>query len=189
MAKTGYHHGDLRATLLAATAEHIAAQGVDALSLRGLARVAGVSHAAPAHHFGDRAGLLTALAVEGFELLADELANAATDFRDVAVAYVRFALRNPGHFDVMFRRDLLHADDPALAAARTRAAGSLSSGIAALRPGNTHDRQQASQLAAWALVHGFATLWREGALDDSSLLSAEDPEILARRIVDTVEFG
>lgn len=189
MAKTGYHHGDLRATLLAATAEQIATDGVDALSLRSLARVAGVSHAAPAHHFGDRAGLFTALAVEGFELLADELANAAPDFREVAVAYIRFALRHPGHFDVMFRRGLLHSDDPALTAARIRAAEALSSGIAALQPDHTRERQQASQLAAWSLVHGFAALWREGALDNSSLVSTEDPEILARRMVDTVEFG
>ncbi|MFI9409799.1 TetR/AcrR family transcriptional regulator [Nocardia gamkensis] len=188
MAKDGYHHGDLRAALLTAAAERIAADGVDALSLRNLARHAGVSHAAPAHHFGDRAGLLTALATEGFELLAEQLARAGEDFREVAVAYIRFAREHPGHFDVMFRHSLLHAEDAALRAARERSALPLRSGVADLQPGHRHDRQQATQLAAWSLVHGFASLWREGALHNSSLAADSDPEALARKMLSTIRF-
>src|SRR6186713_342124 len=81
-----YHHGDLPRALLEAAVEAIAEVGPAAVSLRDLARRAGVSHAAPAHHFGDKAGLLTALAIEGFELLTAELTRAGSDFRDVAVA-------------------------------------------------------------------------------------------------------
>ncbi|MBF6466835.1 WHG domain-containing protein [Nocardia beijingensis] len=188
MAKDGYHHGDLRAALLSAAAERIAADGVDALSLRNLARHAGVSHAAPAHHFGDRAGLLTALATEGFELLAAQLARAGEDFREVAVAYIRFAREHPGHFDVMFRHSLSHPDDAALRAARERSATALRAGVSDIRPGDSHDRQQATQLAAWSLVHGFASLWREGALHNSSLAAESDPEVLARKMLSTIRF-
>ncbi|WP_040720871.1 TetR/AcrR family transcriptional regulator [Nocardia veterana] len=185
MSKSGYHHGDLRATLLASAAEQIAAEGVDAISLRALAQRAGVSHAAPAHHFGNRQGLLTALAIRGFELLAEELRGARADFREMAVAYIRFARRHPGHFDVMFRHDLLRSDDPELRAARTASGEELRSGVAEL--GVPEEARQATELAAWSLVHGFASLWREGALTDSDLGGA-DPEQLARQMVGTVDF-
>ncbi|WP_327144943.1 TetR/AcrR family transcriptional regulator [Nocardia sp. NBC_01327] len=188
MAKTGYHHGDLRATILAAAAEQIATDGVDAVSLRGLARRAEVSHAAPAHHFGDRAGLLTALAIEGFELLTVEMNAAGTDFHAAAIAYIRFALRHPGHFDVMFRRDLLRGDDPQLAQARNRSGAALRSGVAAEQPDHSERGQLATQLAAWSIVHGFAVLWREGALENSALAFDQDPEALARTMIATVRF-
>ncbi|MGW4633308.1 TetR/AcrR family transcriptional regulator [Nocardia sp. NPDC004415] len=188
MAKDGYHHGDLRAALLDSAAEQIAAEGVEAVSLRALARRAGVSHAAPAHHFGDRAGLFTALAIEGFDLLATELAAAGEDMREVAVAYIRFALAQPGRFDVMYRREVLRADDPDLLAARERSGAALRSGIAGLRAGQAPDRQRSTRLAAWSLVHGFATLWREGALEGSELASSADPEQLARAMLATVQF-
>ncbi|WP_067574496.1 TetR/AcrR family transcriptional regulator [Nocardia acidivorans] len=188
MAKSSYHHGDLRATILAAAAEQIAADGVDAISLRGLARRAEVSHAAPAHHFGDRAGLLTALAIEGFDLLAEEMNAAADDFHAAAIAYIRFALHHPGHFDVMYRRDLINADDPRLVQARSRSGAALRSGAAANQPDPSEKGQLATQLAAWSLVHGFAVLWREGALEQSPLNSESDPETLARAMIATVRF-
>src|SRR5699024_12264833 len=72
-----YHHGDLRRTLLAQTASAIAEDGVARLSMRALAKRAGGSNAAPTNHFGDKAGLLTALATEGFDLLAGALTGAA----------------------------------------------------------------------------------------------------------------
>ncbi|MFI6866700.1 TetR/AcrR family transcriptional regulator [Nocardia sp. NPDC050406] len=185
MTKSGYHHGDLRATLLRATADQIAAEGVDAVSLRALAQRVGVSHAAPAHHFGNRQGLLTELAIEGFGLLADELRAAAGDFRAVALAYIGFAREYPGHFDVMFRSDLLRSDDERLAAARRTSGAELRSGVTGLGLDPTAGR--AAQLAAWSLVHGFASLWREGALDGSEL-GGDDPEALARDMVAAVEF-
>src|SRR5205814_1229159 len=83
---------------------------------------------APAHHFGDKAGLLTALAVEGFTKLAAELRAAGErtgSFLEVGVAYVGFAVRHPAHFAVMYRPDLYHAADPAVQAARDTAAAPL----------------------------------------------------------------
>ena len=132
MTKQTYHHGDLRRALLEAAAEVIEEHGPAGLSLRELARRAGVSHAAPTHHFRDKAGLLTALAAEGYDLLAAELTQewaANHSFLEQGVAYVRFALRHRAHFEVMFRPDLYHADEPVLAVARERAAQALYAGV------------------------------------------------------------
>ncbi|MFF5786392.1 TetR/AcrR family transcriptional regulator [Streptomyces sp. NPDC012693] len=153
-SRSTYHHGDLRQAVLAAALDVIAADGPGALSLRDLARRAGVSHAAPAHHFKDRTGLLTAVAAQGYELLADALA-AAPDLRERGVRYVRFAVEHPAHFQVMFQPELLRADDPDLLAAKERASAGLRSGIAELR--DVPDARTAG-VAAWSLAHGFATL-------------------------------
>jgi len=155
VTKTAYHHGDLRRVLLDAALGLIAERGPAAISLRDLARAAGVSHAAPAHHFGDKAGLFTAIAVQGNELLADALAGA--DLKEMGVRYVRFAAEYPSHFEVMFRPDLCHADDPDLAAARARTSEALRRGVPA--------GGDKVVLAAWSLAHGFATLRRSGNLD------------------------
>ena len=118
-----YHHGDLPRALLEAAAQAIAEAGPAAVSLRDLARRTG-SHAAPAHHFGDKAGLLTAVATDGFRRLAATLGEAyqATgSFLEVGVAYVRFAITHRAHFEVMFRPELYHPDDPELVRAREQA--------------------------------------------------------------------
>ncbi|SCG51417.1 TetR/AcrR family transcriptional regulator [Micromonospora humi] len=171
-----YHHGDLRRTLLAAAVEAIAESGPAALSLRDLARRAGVSHAAPAHHFGDKAGLLTALAVQGFDGLGEALRAAGDDFRESGVAYVVFAVRHRAHFEVMFRPDLYRADDPELVAARERTGELLRGGVSR----HTGREPDADALAAWSIAHGFAELWLAGALP--SRVGA-DPEPAARAVV------
>ena len=79
MSRDSYHHGDLKAVILAQAATLVAERGADGISLRELAREAGVSHAAPAHHFTDRRGLFTALATEGLRLLAEALTDARPD--------------------------------------------------------------------------------------------------------------
>src|SRR3954451_3549792 len=107
-----YHHGDLRRALLDTALEAVAEQGPATISLRDVARRAGVSHAAPTHHFGDKAGLLTALAVEGFDQLAKALATsrlASNSFLELGVTYVRFAVTRRPLFEVMFRTDLYYA--------------------------------------------------------------------------------
>lgn len=163
-----YHHGDLRRTLLAQTASAIAEDGVARLSMRALAKRAGVSNAAPTYHFGDKAGLLTALAAEGFDLLADAMTGAAEEQGLVArgVAYVEFALRCPSHFTVMFQPRLLHDDDPELTAARQRAWAALSVGVAEVRSGPDGD----FGVASWSLVHGYATLVLSGAVEPDDAL-------------------
>jgi len=177
-----YHHGDLRRSVLTAAVEVIEESGPGAISLRDLARRAGVSHAAPAHHFGDKAGLLTAVAVEGYRLLGDALSGARerTDsFLEVGVAYVRFALEHRAHFEVMFRPDLYHRDDPDLLAARRASAEALYGGVTGLPEAQAGPDPLTSAVAAWSVVHGFATLWLNGVVPPDL---GRDPEEAARAV-------
>jgi AcrR family transcriptional regulator len=177
MNRDTYHHGDLKAVILAKAATLVAERGADGISLRELAREAGVSHAAPAHHFTDRRGLFTALAAQGWRLLAEALAAARPDFIDAALAYVRFALDHPGHYAVMFDRSLVNADDPELVDAQNAAGAELAHGVGTLKdPGAKADPQSAA-LAAWSLVHGFAMLLLNEAIDTD-----DDPMAAAEKI-------
>ncbi|MUL64286.1 TetR family transcriptional regulator [Mycobacterium sp. CBMA 234] len=167
MARQSYHHGDLKSVILAQAAALVAERGADGISLRELARVAGVSHAAPAHHFTDRRGLFTALATEGFTLLAAALSGARPEFAHAARAYVQFALDHPGHYTVMFDKMLYDATDPALRAAEVAAAAELTSGVATLTDPNAQADPEGAALAAWSLVHGFTLLTLNGAVADA----------------------
>lgn len=175
--KIPYHHGDLRRQLLTSAAELTAESDPTALSMRDLARRAGVSHAAPAHHFGGRRGLLSALATEGYELLAIAMRDAqAGGFESVAVSYVRFALGHPGHYAVMYRDRLVDSTGPELTAARNRCGKLLRTGIISLAPRalgalNQHE----ATAAAWALVHGIVSLAQ------NNLISSEEAPRLALR--------
>jgi AcrR family transcriptional regulator len=163
-----YHHGDLRRTLIDAAVAEIATSGPANLSLRGLARVAGVSHAAPAHHFGDKVGLFTAIAAEGFNLLSartSEVVDAPDALMQAGIIYIRFAFEHRGYFEVMFRPDLYAPDDPDLLAARDRAFDVL---FRAAREGAglSSDADVSGLVAAaWSVVHGFATLSLTGNFD------------------------
>ncbi|MFE7334358.1 TetR/AcrR family transcriptional regulator [Streptomyces griseus] len=168
-----YHHGDLRRAVLTAALDVIATEGPTGLSLRDLARRAGVSHAAPAHHFRDRTGLLTAVAAEGYALFADALTG-APDLRERGVAYVRFAATHPAHFQVMFQPDLYRTDDPDLLAARARATDALRAGVADIPPDGRGEDDRLAGVAAWSLAHGFATLLLSGNLAEA--LEGRDPE-------------
>jgi AcrR family transcriptional regulator len=169
-----YHHGNLRPALLSAAIEEIEESGPAAMSLRGVARRAGVTHAAAAYHFGDRAGLLTAVAAEGFGLVADALREAQQrtgSFLEVGVAYVRFAVTHRAHFEVMYRPELYNRDDAALVRARAAAAALL---YGSEVPDTEH---LAEGVAAWSIVHGVATLWLNGNLPPQL---GDDPEAIAR---------
>jgi len=192
MARPTYHHGDLRRALLTAVEEAITEQGVATLSMRDLARRAGVSHTAPTHHFRDRAGLLTAFAIEGFEQLAKALGTsrlASNSLVELGVTYVRFAVTKRAMFEVMFRTDLYHADDPGLLAARAKAADALYAAVTELPDGlgqpakpcaaeTAPPEVRAAGLAAWSMAHGFATLWLTGAFPDRD----RDPAETARHL-------
>ncbi|MEV0173193.1 TetR/AcrR family transcriptional regulator [Streptomyces sp. NPDC050803] len=181
MTDRPYHHGDLRRAALAATVEAIEQGGAAALSLRDVARRAGVSHAAFKHHFGAKPGLLTALATEGFDLLADAVTAAGGDLVEAGVAYVRFAAAHPAHFEVMFQPALYHADDAELIGAQERAGHALGAALAASSASAT----ETSELAAWSIVHGFAGLWLSGALPDGL---GDDPGNAARPVIRLLSF-
>ena len=165
MSRDSYHHGDLKAVILAEAAGLVAERGADGISLRELARAAGVSHAAPAHHFTDRRGLFTALAAEGWRMLAAALTDARPEFTDAATAYVRFALDHPGHYAVMFDRSLVNPEDADLIASQDAAGAELARGVGTLDDPRAKDDPEAAALAAWSLVHGFSLLWLNKAID------------------------
>ena len=154
-----YHHGDLRAALLAAGETELTERGVEGFSLRSVAKRAGVSHAAPAHHFGDTNGLLTALATEGFRTFQDTLDArevGAADARDKAVraglGYLEFAMNRPALFRLIFssaRPDFASTD---LLTAAGRAYDHL---VGLVEPLGGSD---ADVLALWAASHGIADL-------------------------------
>jgi AcrR family transcriptional regulator len=180
MSRPTYHHGDLRAAILEETARLVAQRGADGVSLRELAREAGVSHAAPAHHFTDRRGLFTALAAQGFGLLAIALAEARPRFLDAALAYVRFAIEHPGHYRVMFDKSLFDPSNPGLVAAESAAGEELSRGVASLPDRHAQADPHGAQLAAWSLVHGFSMLWLNDAVNPE--LKGTDPMATVERI-------
>jgi AcrR family transcriptional regulator len=167
-----YHHGDLRRTLIDAALEVIATSGPGHLSLRALARSAGVSHAAPAHHFGGKSGVFTAIATEGFELLyqsqvrTSEGMDPGQTLLPLAVNYVLFAIEHPSHYEVMWREDLYDSDDPALVEARERVFEVFYQSVAAGTGGLESLQFRGAVAAAWSVVHGFATLWLSGNLTE-----------------------
>src|SRR5688572_10689327 len=118
--KAGYHHGALRDVLLRSSLEIIEQQGVAALSLREVARQAGVTHGAPYFHFHDKRALLSAIADQGFEMLAHELVAARDEavgtprraLESIMCRYVQFAVAHPGHFRVMFRSGMTIEERP-----------------------------------------------------------------------------
>jgi AcrR family transcriptional regulator len=178
-----YHHGGLRQAILTAALDVIAADGPAGLSLRDLARRAGVSHAAPAHHFRDRTGLLTAIAAEGFALLAAAVDD-ASDLRDAGVRYVRFAREHPAHFQVMFAPELLRADDLELTTARALATAALRNSVSAVRADDFGIDSRLADVAAWSLAHGFATLLLSHNLDGP--VGGRDPEDVFRTLATTL---
>jgi AcrR family transcriptional regulator len=167
-----YHHGDLRAALIAAAEAVIAERGVDRFSLREAARRAGVSAAAPAYHFGDTRGLLTAVAARTLGAFADALEAADRSggdrlerIRAQGAAYVRFALAERARFDLIWRYALIDRDDPDYAAAGRRAFDVLDRAVRGpdAAPSEPGELAPAPSIAAWSMVHGFARLALDGA--------------------------
>jgi AcrR family transcriptional regulator len=161
-----YHHGNLPTALRCAAAEVITEQGLGSFSLREVARRAGVSHTAPAHHFGDVTGLLTSLAREGFEKLYEAMSAATAEHAEpadrlvaIGQAYVAIGARYPAHCEVMFRADVVHQDDPQLQHAGVCAYGVLHETVTALCTAERLDVDvdDASKLC-WAAMQGLLVL-------------------------------
>lgn len=172
-----YHHGDLRASLIAATEAIILERGVNGFTLREAARRAGVSPAAPAHHFGDATGLLSEVATLGFREFgaalraADEAGGNDPSERlyRQGIAYVKFALDNPARFLLMFREARLDPNHEGLEEAGRDSFRTLENAIRALT-GLTEEAEMTQEaygalLASWSIVHGFAHLALAGEFD------------------------
>lgn len=163
-----YHHGDLKAALLQTAGETLEKQGLASLSLRELARRAGVSHNAPYRHFPDRESLLAALAAEGFELFGNALEKRPR--REMGEAYVEFALEHPQRFRLMFSGVASGGD--------RRAYDGLLKSFADLG-----DDAQYAAAAAWSLVHGLSHLLLDGHFAN------RDNRQFVRDVLSTVRFS
>lgn len=183
-AKDGYHHGDLRRALLDALEQIVSERGVEGVSLRETARRAGVSHSAPAHHFGDLDGMLNAMAAEGYEMLLTAMGTAIGEvdaagpapaheyLRALGSAYLHFATRHPAHYDVMFRSskgedmDWEEYQKTPAGAGAVATFGPLAVVIGRLIEDGaidaTNGRYAATML--WGMCHGIAALWIDGRL-------------------------
>jgi len=206
--KVGYHHGDLRQALLAAGDAVLQEKGFRDFTLRECARRAGVSHAAPKHHFGDVRGFLTEIASAGFERLTaalqTELARASSlheEFAATTRAYLGFAERYPEHFRLMFRCDLLQMESASLwhAAADTfteltnvirRQRGEPPVSAADLRDDKPPAEIVEDIVIGWCHIHGFAHLVLE-----QQLMMVGDGERdrvidnVSRRLSDLIQAG
>ena len=167
-ARDSYHHGDLRAALITAADEIIAEKGIEGFSLRATAHKAGVSPAAPAHHFGGARGLLTEVAILAYERAgryidtAGRSQSAVIDVRALMLAFVKFAIDFPGHFRLMFRKDLIDRSDSRLAAASKGPGNRLGHAVLAYRrkthPDPSSFDDSAEMLCGMATLHGLANL-------------------------------
>jgi AcrR family transcriptional regulator len=172
-----YHHGDLRTAVLAAAEKILEKEGVDALTLRAVARAVGVSHTAPKNHFGDLEGLLSELAAVGYlrygEALSGAMNQAGADprlrLRAMGRAYVGFARAHPGMFMLMFRSERLDMKRPALQEAIEVTRQSLRTATTSVASATPLPplQQAARATASWALVHGFAMLLLDGRLQNT----------------------
>ena len=177
-AETPYHHGALREALLQAAERVLERDGLAGLTLRAVAREAGVSHAAPTHHFGDLTGLVSELAAIGFRQFNAAMAsacNSATTPLSRALArpkaYVAYAQAHPGMYGLMFRTERLDYSRPSLNEAAESSFAGLANAIGAMRQeqisGDALTLEQGAAIArAWSMVHGFTMLLLDGRLED-----------------------
>jgi AcrR family transcriptional regulator len=198
-AERRYHHGGLREALLKAAEQELSEKGIEGFTLRGVAKRAGVSHAAPAHHFRDTSDMLTALATVAarrfYETMRAHQAEAASDARSQFIAsgqgYVAFAMENPTLFELMFgsRRPDFEAEDFRRQAGDSF--GILVSGIASLRGGNPMESAagRTDILAAWSIVHGLAKLLIANRLAFAKADLDTDLKGTVRRVIERVVPG
>lgn len=185
--RKAYHHGDLRAELLDVAEELLIERGIERFTLRECARRAGVSHGAPAHHFGDAAGLLTELAATSFEALDDlmtsyrqrESSDAFDQFVATGLAYVDYALHHRARFQVMFRSDRLDFTNQRLGEAGGRTYRQLEETLAALPDTKALSLTERAS-TAWSIVHGFAML----ALENEKFSQAQGNDV--EQVVETM---
>ncbi len=181
----------VREALLAAARAELVEHGRAAISLRAVARRAGLSHASPKYHFGDRSGLLTAIATEGFHGLARILSVvdesvARQQLAGLGRAYIDYGLSHPALFELMFTPGELHTDDPELIAAQQRAIGALTAAVSRLAGIDSTASEIPPDLAliSWALVHGLVVLTRDGALQAAATAPGTDSAELAHTLAE-----
>jgi AcrR family transcriptional regulator len=181
-----YHHGDLRQALIDAAESVLAARGVENFSLREAARRAGVSPGAPAHHFGDVRGLLTAVAERAFRDLTARLTRAALapnrpdKLKQLAISYVEFAVSEPARFNLMWRTAILDPNNRDYREAADRAFAVLNKAVSGSEKlvAIPSDPALAPSIAIWSLIHGFARAALDGNFGDGPVAISHAVKIL-----------
>ena len=179
MTKDPHHHGNLREALITAALELLQEGGIEGLTLRRAAARAGVSHAAPAHHFDGLQGLLTATAARAFQMFTDSMVRARDAaprqplprLLGVGEGYIAFARTHAGLFHLMFATPGLCRDDPALMAQSNAAYEVLRKACAPF----AGPSPEALELAVWSLVHGYAALTGAARTDPGGRKAAAPP--------------
>jgi AcrR family transcriptional regulator len=196
-----YHHGDLKPAVLEAAEKILETEGIDALTLRAVARMVGVSHTAPKNHFGDIEGLFTELAAVGYRrfgaALSRAMESAGADPRQqlkaMGLAYVAFARAYPGLFVLMYRSDRLDMNSSSLRDAIESTRQSLKNATTSVAPAVPLPPLQlaARATASWALVHGFAMLLLDGRLRHTlaSLPGQPDANALLEAVLDVTRVN
>ncbi len=191
----GYHHGNLRAALVAAGLEILEREGIDGLSLRSTARAAGVSQTAPYHHFGCKEGLFAAMATEGLRRMADSMQHPDIQnvdcseepdakVRALGANYVRWARSNPELFKLIFGPLIQNREPyPELVAAYEAGYSSIEEATAEMleRLGADAEHLKLAVTSAWAMVHGLSLL-----LIDRKVVPGERGQPDEQTLVDTV---
>ena len=192
---SAYHHGDLRAALLAEAAAMIDEGGTSSVTMRAIGRRLGVSRSAPYRHFADKSALLVAVAAAGFERLRDRLEAVGAGTPDAGIGrlprvgevYVRFALENPGHYRLMYGKEAISREDlPELREVANALFDELVHIVRTYQGSGTIKRQDPRLQAyvAWGAVHGLASLLIEG-----QILTAVDVDELIRQTTSALLDG
>jgi AcrR family transcriptional regulator len=177
-----------REELIAAARAHLDEHGLDGLTLREVARRAGVSHGAPLRHFPSLAALCSAVAADAFDGLYAQVAAAMDEvvvddarrrLHAAGRGYLRFAVANPGPFHLMFHRELCDVDDPHLTAASGAAFAQLLYATSEAQAAGWRPDEPTAEAAAllWAQVHGLATLHLLGSLPRAVAGNGGDPDL------------
>jgi len=198
--RRAYHHGDLKDQLVAAAEAIILERGVEGFTLREAARRAGVSPAAPAHHFKDAKGLLAEVVLRAFKDFGDALEGAdrrgggdpSARLREQGLAYVKFALANRARFQLMFRYPIYDLAYPGLHETSTRAFAVLEGAVRAAMALKDSDAMTPDAfgflLANWSIVHGFAHLALGGEFEAAATEQGGPKAILDRFLPLTLKF-
>ncbi|MEO8336302.1 MAG: TetR/AcrR family transcriptional regulator [bacterium] len=166
-----YHHGDLRAALIQGALDLLRDEGPAALTLRGVARAAGVSQAAPYRHFADRRALVAAVAEEGFRMLQTAMlegvqkAEGRLGFKQIAIAYVQFGHEHPAEYRIMFGPEVARHDElPDLRETSSAVLGFVQTGIERLQADGLIGAGDPAAMAAttWSMLHGLVMLSLDG---------------------------
>jgi AcrR family transcriptional regulator len=195
-----YHHGDLKSAALLAAEEILERNGLQAVTLRAVARAVGVSHTAPKNHFGDLMGLLSELAAVGYLKFAAALAAAVNStagdtrgrLRAMGSAYVAFARAHPNLFLLMFHSERLDMKRPSLLAAIDESRQSLRTAVIASAEAKPMSSIEvaARATASWSLVHGLSTLLLDGRLKNTmASLPGVDVETFLETVLDVARVG